>query len=73
MKTKNFVEAMNIIADHHSTEIEINPVKENEQVDLSNRIVITGCCASVITKLIDAGFSLSIDEGKLSIDDYAKK
>lgn len=70
MKPEDFYLAMQIIADNHTTELVINNVKENRQVEINHRIHIKHCCASVINKLIAHGFSLSMDHGLMSVNKY---
>lgn len=73
MKKADFTLAIEIIAEHHTSEITINKVKPNGQVSPvleSPTIQVHRCCASVINKLIAYGFTVSMNEGALSIDKY---
>ena len=73
MKLDNFLKAIKIISANHTTEIIINNVKPNGQVSPvleSPTIHVINCCASVINDLKTAGFTLSIDKGKLCVEDY---
>lgn len=67
MKPENLQKAIEIISAHHSTEIIINkPINNNANV---NNLYIKNCVPSVIDKLRDAGFSLSMIEGLMHVDD----
>ena len=74
MKATNFIKAVTILTENHSNEIIVNIAKghmtktgnaENPTLHIKN------CTASAINKLKEAGFSLSMDNGLLSVDDYA--
>jgi len=73
MKVEDFLEAIKIISKKHSTKLEINHVEPNGQVSKfleSPTISITDCCASVINELKDAGYSLSMKDGKTILNRY---
>ena len=75
MKLENFTKAMSIIAQNHSAEIKINHVEPNGQVpkDMATNptLAITDCCGATVNKLKEAGFSLSMHKGMMSVDDYS--
>ena len=71
MKPKNFNLAMMIIANHHSTKLEVNPVKENGQVDNDFNISLIEACAGLIENLRAEGFALYLKDGKISLADFA--
>ena len=75
MKAKNFIEAMQIITAHHTTEIVVNKsfngMAHNDPENPN--LYITHCCGAVVNKLIEAGFSLSMNEGFMGVEDYCKK
>ena len=74
MKKENFIKALEIISKYHTTNLVINKVKPNQQVTpvlASPTIQITGCCAAVINNLKEAGFSLSMQDGMMSVEDYS--
>ena len=72
MKKQDFLNALSIIGQHHSTKIIINkPI--DSFVGESGKdftIHITDCCASIFIKLIQAGFAPSMQNGTTSIDKY---
>lgn len=73
MKKINFTQAVTILSDFHTTELVINKVEKNGQVDTENkRINIKTCCAGAINALLAAGFTVSMDNGYLSVQDYCK-
>lgn len=74
MKTVNFIKALEIISENHSTEISINYVKPNGFVDVGKSnptLRIKSCCAGVVNRLHDAGYALSMDNGSLVVEDYS--
>lgn len=73
MKLENLLKAIEIISEHHSTEIIINRVGEDNMANAKN-LYITNCVPAVVNKLKDAGFSLSMHRGMLLVDDvFIKK
>lgn len=74
MKANDFLKAVEICSSNHSTGIVINQPKNGFVGDLGTlnfTLHITKCCASVVNKLIEAGYSLSMTEGVgLSVDKY---
>lgn len=75
MKLVNFIEAVTIMTQNHSNEIIINKSFGNgSNTGDSNKptIHITNCTAATINKLKEAGFSLSMDKGFLTVADYSK-
>lgn len=71
MKTNDFLKAIEILTLHHSNELIINKVKPNGSVSKvleSPTIHIKNCVPSVINKLIENGFMLSVEDGLLSVD-----
>lgn len=77
MRLENFIKAMSIIAENHSAEVVINHVDANGQVpqDMATnpRLHIVNCTGATVNKLKDAGFSLSMHNGKMTVDDYAMR
>ena len=74
MKPENFLKACQIISENHSNEIFINWVRPGGVVEVGAKnptIHIIDCTGSTVDKLKNAGFSLSMDGGKLSVQDYA--
>ena len=73
MKNQDFLNALSIIGQHHSTKIIINEPIDSFVGELGQSkftIKITDCCASVFNKLRAADFSLSMQNGTTSIDKY---
>ena len=74
MKPVNLMKAITLANEHHSTRLTINHIRHNnEQVSAAIGLVIHSCVPALITKLIDAGFSLSMGVEGLSVCDYAVK
>lgn len=74
MTTANFNLAMSIILEFHSTQIIVNHVEPNGQVQKvldSPTISIVNCCAGLTKKLLNRGFALSVHDGKLTLGDYS--
>ena len=69
MKTENLLKAIEIITAHHSTKMTINKVKSGEVVSSARTLVIHNCVPSVINKLRDEGFMLSMTDEGLTIHD----
>lgn len=69
MTLENFNNAILIISGHHSSVVKINTPKNNFVGDLGDKefcLHISKCVPSVVNKLVDAGFMLSMtDEGLL--------
>lgn len=74
MKESNFIEAMQIISSSHSVEIIVNKPYDNGQVGELPRfqLDIRSCPGAVIHKLVENGFSVSMHNGLLSVEDYKK-
>lgn len=75
MKPKHFIEALVIMTENHSNDIIINKSfghGSNTGTKESPTIHITNCTASTVNKLKEAGFSLSMEKGFLSVNDYSK-
>jgi hypothetical protein len=74
MKATNFIKAVTILTENHSNEIIVN-ISRGHISNTGNAenptLHIKNCTASSINKLKEAGFSLSMDNGLLSVDDYA--
>jgi len=70
MKTSDFIKAIEIICQHHSNEIVINKCKEGGQVPdpFTPTLHIKNCVPSVVHKLVEAGFMVSMTNGLLSVD-----
>lgn len=71
MKQGQFIRAIEIISQHHSSQISINLPKNDFVGDLGKTewtIHINKCVPAVINKLIADGFLLSMDEHGLSVD-----
>ena len=70
MKQGQFIRAIEIISQHHSSQISINLPKNDFVGDLGKTewtIHINKCCHSVIAKLISEGFTLYMDEKGISV------
>lgn len=73
MKVEDFNLAIGLITTCHSSTIHINKVKENGSVTKvleSPTIHIENCVSSVIILLMEQGFSLSMDNGLMSVSKY---
>jgi hypothetical protein len=70
MRTQDFLKAIEIISQNHSSKIVINYCPPNGQVKIDNSIGILECCAAVTSKLNDEGYSLSMHNGFLNVDKY---
>jgi len=69
---KDFIQALSIISDYHTTQILINKPKDSF-VDTSSekvRLEIIDCVPAVINQLKRAGYSLSMNSGKLLVDKW---
>ena len=74
MKKENFLKAIEIISEYHTTKMIINKPVNGFVGDLGSKewsINIISCCTSVINGLTDAGFSLTMLDGMLSLADYS--
>jgi hypothetical protein len=73
MKPENLKVALQICAEHHSSKLSINHLRhDSSQVSDAIPLVIHECCASVINKLIDCKFTLSMGKEGLHVSDYCK-
>lgn len=73
MNPKQFQELIEIVNSKHSTTLIINHVKPGGQVSINPnniRVSIKECCAAVINELVEKGFSCSMHEGMLQVDNY---
>tara|TARA_R110002012_G_scaffold1725_1_gene8391 strand:+ start:210 stop:437 length:228 start_codon:yes stop_codon:yes gene_type:complete len=73
MKHENFMKAMDILSKNHSTQLYINKPHDNYVGELGSEkftIRIKDCCGAVISNLMNAGFSLSMEDGLTSVSDY---
>lgn len=74
MNKQDFLEAMEIISENHSTKIEINHVESDKCVGDIGRsnftIHITDCCGAVITNLKLNRYTLSMKNGMTSINKF---
>ena len=71
MKQGPFTKAIEIISEHHSSQISINLPKNDFVGDLGKNdwtIHINKCCHSVIAALIKEGFILHMGENGISVD-----
>lgn len=70
---EQFLTAMTIISAYHSTKIVINRPKADGFVDgnsINVKLEITNCVAGLINKLKENGYSLSLNNGYLSVLKY---
>ena len=70
MKREQFIKALEIIAEHHSTQISVNLPLNGSCNFMSEghiRLHITKCVPSVINKLIASGFTLEMTEQGLHV------
>lgn len=73
MKKAFFDFAVHICSQSHTTEIVINYTEPNGQVNLNPEVIrlhIKKCCPAVIEKLIENGYSLSMNNGLMSVNKY---
>ncbi len=71
MKQGPFTRAIEIISEHHSSQITINKPKNGFVGDLGQSdwtIHINKCCHTVIAKLIQERFVLGMSEDGISVD-----
>lgn len=70
MKSEQFQKALEIITKHHSTQISINLPKGDSCCFMAEgeiRLHINKCVPSVISNLIEAGFSMEMTEQGLYV------
>ncbi len=74
MTKDNYLKALEIISQNHSTEIKINLPSNGfvgDTLGISEfNLTITRCCASVVDHLIKSGYVLSMTKDGLSVDKY---
>lgn len=73
MTQKDFLLAVQILTDHHSNEVIINKSTGHGSTTGNSEkptLHVKNCVASVVNKLIAHGFSLSMNEGLMSVDKY---
>ena len=73
MNKQDFLQAIEIIAKHHTTSVVINKPANSTLGNLCSTefsIDIVGCCANVVNKLKEAGFTLSVRNGAMQVDKY---
>lgn len=73
MKQADFINAVTIISQHHTTQMLINKPLNGHVGKLGESeytIHINDCCASVINKLKDGGFTLSMDKFGLNVNKF---
>ena len=74
MKKDHFLQALEIISRNHSTQIYINKPYGNfvgDEIGTTEfTIRIKDCCAKVMSNLVEAGFSLSMEDGLTSVNNY---
>lgn len=73
MKRNDFLLAIEILSSNHTSKITINQPIDNFVGDLGQTkwsIHITHCVPAVVSKLIEAGFSLSMTEYGLHVNKY---
>lgn len=73
MKQVDFLTAIEILTAHHSNEVIINKSTGHGSTtgnELNPTLHIKNCVASAVNKLIKAGYSLSMNEGLMSVDKY---
>jgi len=76
MKPQNLLEAIAILTKNHSNEIIINKSTGHGSTtgdEKAPTLHITNCTASAVNNLKEAGFTLSMNGGFMSVEDYAKK
>ncbi len=73
MKPNDFIQAVQICTQHHTNEVIINKSNghaSNTGTETNPTLHIKNCCATVTKKLQDAGFSLFMKDGLLSIEKF---
>ncbi len=71
MEKQDFLKALEIISECHSTEMVINKPTDSFVGDLGTTkftIGIKNCCAGVVNRLKKADYMLSMNEGLLTVD-----
>lgn len=75
MKPSNFLEALTIVSANHSNTVIINKSTGNGTTTgtASNpSLHIQDCTGAALHNLVKAGFSLSMDNGLMNVQDYSK-
>jgi hypothetical protein len=73
MNNEHLFEALTICGQYHSTKLSLNHLRDGDsQVSNSIPLVIHECCASVINRLIEHKFTLSLGPEGLHVLDYCK-
>lgn len=73
MKAVDFLEAVAILTKNHSNEIIVNKSTGHGSTtgnEVEPTLHITNCTASAINNLKEAGFSLSMDNGFMSVSKF---
>jgi hypothetical protein len=71
MTREQFNKAMEIILEHHSSEIIINKPQDDGFVDTKNiRLQIKNCVPSVLSKLINADFIVGVRNGIVEVSSF---
>lgn len=73
MNTPDFLKAIKLLTSHHSNEVVINKSTGNGSTtgDAENPTLhIRSCVGSVVKKLIEDGYSLSMNDGLMTVDKY---
>lgn len=71
MTSEQFTNAIKIISKHHSSVVKINTPKNGFAGNLGEtefRLHITQCVPSVVNRLVEAGYMLSMTEDGLMVD-----
>lgn len=71
MTSEHFTKAIEIISKHHSSVVKINTPKNGFAGNLGEtefRLHITQCVPSVVNRLAEAGYMLSMTEDGLLVD-----
>ena len=68
MKKEDFISAIHICEEHHSTKLTINLVPEGQVVSNAQRLVIHECVPAVINKLKDAGYMIGLESYGMYVD-----
>lgn len=73
MKPKNFLQALSIVSKNHSNTVIINKSTGNGSTtgsEANPTLHIVNCTGTAHNNLVDAGFSLSMHNGSMVVDDY---
>ena len=76
MKVVNFLEAVQILTKNHSNEIIVNKSQGNMTKtgnETKPTLHIKNCTAAAVNNLKDAGFTLSMSDGLMLVEDYCKE